>query len=377
MRILDNDNLKLPNWNKAQTYTFAFGEALIIPIIYKNPYYAKYLISNEKMKKEKKEPKYKLTNNELDYLLIRKDSKGVFQERVIRIIPDENYLIKSDGRKKVIAYDGLMIVNDWQGKIVDGYKYINGKVVSKLNASKQTRGVLDYICETIDWYSCASGDGGESWYCSYSYSETYCYDVGGGGGNNEDYPDPTFNGGGDNNTGYTGGGTISDEAYSPGQRPLNTFSSKCDGINDLWNISLNSGNEVNGVLTLDGHFLVTEISGPTGGTFNGIYKYGGQVYYFFPIDGGPAPTYQGTLISGNKYFIPIKASIHSHTPCMNDGTDGITNNYSQDDQNFANNYPSINHYVVGCGSIGQFSANSNGYFNIQSGNIYQICNSVN
>jgi hypothetical protein len=270
-----------------------------------------------------------------------------------------------------------MTVSDWQGKLIDGYKYINGKVVGKINLTKQARGVLDYVCETIDWWSCASGDGGETWYCSYSYSETNCYNTG-GGDNNEDYPDPNFNGGGGDNGGGGGGGTISDEAYSPGQRPLDAFSNKCDGINDLWNRSLNSGNEVNGVLTLDGYFLVTQISGQASGPFHGVYNYAGQVYYYFPVDGGPAPTYQGTIISGNKYFIPIKATVHSHTPCINDGTDGITNNRSNHDENFAKTYPSINHYVVGCNAIGQYSPNSNGqYFNIQSGNIYQICNSVN
>lgn len=211
-RLNTDENSKQPNWEKAKLYTFSFGEAWVIPIIYQKEYYSRYLNDNEKLKKEQKELKFKLKNSDLDYLLIKKDSKG-FIERVISPIPDENYLAESNGMQKKLRYNGLMLIKDWNGNLIDLYKYSNGNVIGSYQKKKGK--VSDFICETIDWYTCAAWEGGID--CHYTHSETSCYST---GGTNEDYPAPDFtNGTGGWNNDGTSGGTgdeYVDESYDFG-----------------------------------------------------------------------------------------------------------------------------------------------------------------
>ena len=172
---------------------------------------------------------------------------------------------------------------------------------------------------------------------------------------------------------------------APGDKPLDVFDDKCNGLARLWARSSSVGNpEVFGVLTQGGNFLVTQVIGSAGGQVNGLYVETNAVtnvettYYFYPVSAG-ATSLPGdnVLNNGTYYFIPISATIHSHSPCMTDGTDGISNRAVEDDRIFAARFPGIRHYILGCGAIGQFSHTSASPFNIQHGNASSLCNSFN
>jgi hypothetical protein len=168
-------------------------------------------------------------------------------------------------------------------------------------------------------------------------------------------------------------------AFSPGMKPIAEYpaSNRCKGLQDMWSLGVSSNNkEVYGVITKDGSLLITQVSPyTTGGQFDGIYSYQGQVYYFYPAAGNPPVSYEGAMISGGKIFIPIKATVHTHNPALLDGTDGITNNDGTDDFPFAQQFSTINHYVIGNGAVAQF--NSYAYFNKQRGTLPTTCNSIN
>ena len=168
------------------------------------------------------------------------------------------------------------------------------------------------------------------------------------------------------------------EITDDGFKPIYEDDNKCNGVNQLWNYSQSSGDEYAAVLTTDGAILITQQLNTTGGGISGIYEFNGNTYYQYPTSqGAPSRTYQGQLISSGRYFIPISATLHSHTPCLNDGTDGITNNTINDDQNFAQRFSNIKHYIIGCNAIGEFNGNSNQAFNIQTGNLSSTCHNIN
>jgi hypothetical protein len=181
-----------------------------------------------------------------------------------------------------------------------------------------------------------------------------------------------------NGNGGGGGSNFGDDASSPGQKPIAEYvNDKCGGAVGMWNMGLqNNNHEVYGVLTQDGSLLITQISpNSTGGQFDGLYSQNGTTYYWYPANGNPTPQYAGTITSGNKYFIPISATIHTHTPCVNDGTDGITGRDGADDFPFASQFSGINHFVLGCnGGTAQY--NSSSYFNHQTGNHSSTCNII-
>jgi hypothetical protein len=162
-----------------------------------------------------------------------------------------------------------------------------------------------------------------------------------------------------------------------GGKPIEEYDDKCAGVCRLWELSLETGNEYFAVLTLDSALLITQQLSPHGGGITGLYNYNGTTYYQYLISwGSPARTYTGQFSRVNRYFITIVATIHTHPLCVNDGTDGITNFILKRDQKFAAAYPNVNHYIVGCGAIGQLSGNSSKAFNIQSGNLDTLCNNL-
>lgn len=172
---------------------------------------------------------------------------------------------------------------------------------------------------------------------------------------------------------------------SPGQKPLAEFSStnKCNGVVGMWNMGIQNNNyEVYGVLTTNGSLLITQISpSSTGGQFDGLYNWedgngNTKTYYWYPAGNDPMPQYPGTTKIGGRYFIPISSTIHTHTPCVLDGSDGITGRSGDDDFPMASKFPSIKHYVIGCdGKTAEF--NSNSYFNIKNGPLTTSCNGIN
>ena len=132
LRIAQNGNLKSLNWDKARYYDFPAGKVVVVPISYQNRLTPQYSIKENKAGANRKTPKFKVVNNDLDNLIIHKDKKGKFVERIFRVIPDEDYLVRSNGKKKIIPFEGITVITDWSGNLVAGYKYENGKSVKKI-----------------------------------------------------------------------------------------------------------------------------------------------------------------------------------------------------------------------------------------------------
>ena len=140
-----------------------------------------------------------------------------------------------------------------------------------------------------------------------------------------------------------------------GSKPLFEYADKCSGLNNIWNNY--PDNEVFGYVTQDYKLIVTDIVNISGGAVSGLYNHDGIFYYpFSDINGPPIENYSGMVHAAGKYFIPIRASVHTHTPSRYDGTDGVTNfTISSDDNALALAYPTIKHFVIGNGAIGSFA----------------------
>ena len=172
-----------------------------------------------------------------------------------------------------------------------------------------------------------------------------------------------------------GSATWEGELILPGIKPLFEYSNKCQGLENVWNNY--PSNEVMGYVTKDGQLLVTAILSYNGGSSSGTYYYQGTTYYPYPdSQGAPINNYEGMIHAAGFYFIPVVASAHTHTPCRNDGTDGVSQKVSDDDISEANMSPYINHWVIGCGAIAQYNGDSANFFNAQHGDLSNLCNSI-
>ena len=161
-----------------------------------------------------------------------------------------------------------------------------------------------------------------------------------------------------------------------GDKPLKEYKSKCEGIMDIFDSYPDK--ETAGYITMDGKFIFTNIIGAYGGEIFSTYEYAGSTYYPFPKSQGSTQlTYEGMIENNNYYFIPVVASVHTHSPCRIDNTDGVSGfNVSAEDKSRAQASPNIKHWVVGCGAIGQYIDSSNSYFNISKGNLSAICKRI-
>lgn len=365
-------------WEKARNGKhFDGSEVWVMPISYADETVRLNLLAKNKEEPNKVKFKSKdelKSDNALEFLTIKKNNFGVYEiENVITA--------EYTDKKKKDEFEGLLYIYDSNNKLKTGFLIEDNKVKYLLSESKNAKVsglVCAYLVTTTSYtYTVTIGNNTAGPYSNFYTTVTAlsCYY------DNNSVPYVSYSGLVTNTTSGGSGSSNSGFGYtyvSPGLRPLATFTNKCSGINDLWQRSVNTGNEVNGVLATDGTFFVTEVSGPTGGSFNGLYKNNGLLYYFFPVDGGPAPTNQGTITVNGRYFIPIIATVHSHTPCLYDGSNGV-GGQSPNDATFANGFVDVaaNHYVIGCGAIGQFSSNSNGsYFNIQTGSLSSTCNYI-
>src|SRR5690606_1808699 len=199
--------------------------------------------------------------------------------------------------------------------------------------------------------------------------------------------DPENVGSGDCGSGGSGSGSGSGTGgstnfyYDPamvynsvGDKPIHEFQNKCTGLQFMWNNYTN--NEVNGYITSAGNLIVTDILPYSGGAVHGLYEFDGIVYYTWPSSNGqPTVQHPDLIVSGPNYFIPVVASIHTHTPCRNDGTNGVSHSVSSDDKNLASTYPGLNLWVIGCGAIAQYGTGNN-FFNVQNGDLSILCNSI-
>ncbi|HVW99149.1 MAG TPA: hypothetical protein VHA52_01700, partial [Candidatus Babeliaceae bacterium] len=188
--------------------------------------------------------------------------------------------------------------------------------------------------------------------------------------------------------GNGGGGDDDDDGFSfdsnlllnnmNGTKPIAEYPDKCSGAQGIWTMATNNNKEVFGVMTADSQFMAVAMIGFEGGQFGGIYDEYGTEYYTYPDSLGlPSQTYSGMIHSAGQYFIPIIATIHTHNPCVVDGTDGVTNgNLSPEDIQLENNYTTINHYIIGCDALGKLNAGYNQAFLLATGTLSNTCSLI-
>lgn len=196
-------------------------------------------------------------------------------------------------------------------------------------------------------------------------------------------PDPYVPPGGGG--GGTSGPPPVEEAFNPadvylfqGQKPLAEYANNCSGAQGMWNTSVSQRKEVVGVLTKDGKVMTVAITGYSGGSFGGLYHYQGNAYYTYPVSyGAPTQTYTGMIESAGSYIIPIIATIHTHVPCLDDNTDGVSNkSLSEGDKNLATEFPMIPHYIIGCNAVGMFRSGYTSPTLKQSGPLSTTCTNI-
>ncbi|MCJ8209308.1 hypothetical protein MUY27_06280 [Mucilaginibacter sp. RS28] len=178
------------------------------------------------------------------------------------------------------------------------------------------------------------------------------------------------------NIGYTFPGNLWNGIN--GNKPLGEYPDICTGAQAIWNSSVQAQAEAIGLITMDNKFMFVAQVGYAGGSFGGLAIHQGQAYYTYPDNlGFPAYNYPGIIHSMNQYWIPVKGTVHTHNPCLQDGTDGITNfTLSQGDQLLAAKFTMLNHYIIGCGAVGQFNNGRNTPWVISSGNLSSTCSAI-
>lgn len=139
-------------------------------------------------------------------MFIRLDEKRRVIKKLVSIIPDQDYLIRSKNMKlKNVEFDGLKIVKDENGKIEYGFKYVKNIKSKNFNNSKNAK-INGEWCYTVDYFSCFSvGDGPEN--CEYNFSDTFCLYY----SDQDSTPEPgSGQGGGDGGGGNNNGGGATD-----------------------------------------------------------------------------------------------------------------------------------------------------------------------
>ena len=294
--------------------------------------------------------------------------------------PDYHYLTGKHFRNgKVLAGNASLTFSPSNGSSQENHssanlQRTNGSIDGPIN------GPIVNTC--IDWYNAGTGEyittTGDCGLTMPDLGESPTGTPGGGGGTPGDYA----GGGG-------GGGTGSEYNFSRfnpadvypfnGNKPLGEYASKCSGLQKLWDLSWdNNYKETVGVITTDGKLLSVAVVGSSGGGWGGLYykpSISPKVYYTWPdSQGPPTQTYAGMVHAAGQYFIPISATVHTHTPCLTDGTDGVSGTIlSQGDQNVASTYPNIAHYLVGCNAIGSFNGSSSSPALIKTGPLSETC----
>jgi len=354
------------------------------------------------------------SNNELsiDNLVITENSDGTLSSQIIRYKPSEKWL--QNRNSKGLNWDNysgeIMIYDDW-GKLKAVGEFLNGEATRK-TTNKEMAGRDDVMDCVVTEVSVAGLEQNGEFYPTDIIIDYHC-SSGGGAGGGSDHGLP--NGGGEfpHNTGGTHGGgggssanngssnspqipTVIDDRLlfdkidggesnaipenlesliNLGTKPIAEYSDKCAGIQNIWNSYPN--NEVSGYITQDNQLLVIDVLPYNGGTTSGTYTYNNITYYPYPDSSGP-PTnsYNGMLHSSGYYLIPVKASVHTHSPCRRDGTNGVSHGVGSDDLTRALKAPNIKHFIVGCRAIAEYNGTKSNFFNIQTGFLSTLCKNI-
>ncbi len=290
-------------------------------------------------------------------------------------IPDQDYLDRKNVKTK--SFTGTVLVKDLNDNFLKGYAIKdNGKVYKVLsnsvNSATKKQISVKSTCTITDhfWCNTVSFEGSIGTHCVYEYTTMEC---------TEAPPQETLEG---QNYGSGGSGTASTigTTFNPslvpggvGRKPLYIFPDKCAGLQYSWNNY--PQNEVTGYITDNGSVIVTGILDFDGGKSQGLYEQDGKYYYVYPTSNGAPQHEVNSVISRDHYFIPIVAHFHTHTPCQNDGTNGVSHSVSDEDRDFAQRYPGLRNFAIGCNAIAQFDTGAS-FFNVQSGSLSSLCNNV-
>lgn len=344
-------------------------------------------------------------NNSFQRLLTYKTAKGKFHELILTYVPTYSYLtshrldvskIKINNIKEK-KFTGYVEYRTISGVKLFTLIFKNGKSIKKLfdhksNSNnlkvssgdlKTTQTICDEICTPLLSRICwETGDPaveecGE--WEQYGESCVYdCFDVPDEPEDPCSLPENFYLCNPDNPsdpaTGEPSFTFNPNDVVNIGDKPLQEYSDKCAGIQSIWNNYTN--NEVFGYISSDGKLIVTNIQPYNGGQGSGLYFYNNIYYYPYPdTQGAPSQSYSGMIQAAGYYFIPVSASVHTHTPCRGDGTNGMTS-VGSDDAQFAADHPGLNNWVIGCGAIGQFDGANSNFFNINTNTLSNNCNLI-
>lgn len=163
-------------------------------------------------------------------------------------------------------------------------------------------------------------------------------------------------------------------------KPREEFGDKCTGLQSAWNLSRTQNKEVAGFITTGGGLVTTNVGTYTSSKVIGLYEhYNGSTYtsyYQYPVSqGAPKIVHPGMFVKGGRYYIPVVATFHTHIPCEDDGTNGVSHTVSPGDNDLARRYPHTKHYAIGCGAVAQFNTGSK-FINVQGGSLSSLCKNV-
>ena len=173
------------------------------------------------------------------------------------------------------------------------------------------------------------------------------------------------------------GGAFGASGAIAGPRPLFEHNDVCSGLSNAWNNF--TSNEVFGYITPSGHVLTVGMNPYTGGANNPApYKWENKYYYAYPVSEQAPSSTVPYFQNGGYYFIEIKSSFHTHTPCRDPGygTNGVSHPVGIDDRNFARAFPSMTHWAIGCDAVAKYNGETD-FFSHIYGSISSTCGSIN
>ncbi len=215
---------KVVRWESARKINLSVGVAVVVPLEFKQDMY---------VKQDENGPEIDIEYT--TYLLIYKGVDQMMHSEMVTSIPDKSYIEAAGEAPK---FTGLIIVEDWQGNFLKGYKNTANESDVLLPPTK-TVSSGRVMCQDTYWYSCVTV--GESTMCSYDYTETSCYSDGTGSGGtgtgtgtgSGDYGGSSGGSTGSSGTGTSGSKTINLQADNFQACPTN-FTFTVATNSDLW-----------------------------------------------------------------------------------------------------------------------------------------------
>ena len=178
--------LKQALWNYAFIKKISLGDAVVVPLHYDKS--APYIEAGKN--------KHALSLDNISYLMMYKNREGQIQTELVTWMPDDEYWDDKNRAKK--SFNGIVVVEDWNGEFIKGYKFDKDGKISPLKPSNSLNSanavkIISVDCFTVA-YSVCVGDTcytqGYDTYCTLSFTN----DGGGSGGAAYDYP-PSGGGG--------------------------------------------------------------------------------------------------------------------------------------------------------------------------------------